>query len=104
MTIDPIKVREELHAQSNRASNANVGVTAAKALLWFDEFGQKEDSKAVLTVSARLVASSTPNAEAAQRYVTEAQASFADQILADAISRARADLDAARARRKDEAA
>lgn len=104
MTIDPIKVREELVAQERRASSANVGATSAKALIWFDEFGTKEDARSVLTVTAKLVASSTPNAEAAQRYVTEAVGFFADQILADAVFRAQADLAAAQANRKGEAA
>lgn len=99
MTIDPIKVREELTAQERRASNAHVGTTSAKALIWFDEFGNDKDPRDVITVTAKLVASSTPNAEAAQRYVTEAIAPLAGQILEDAIFRAQADLAAARSNR-----
>jgi hypothetical protein len=104
MTIDTIKVGEELQAQQNRKSNAAMGVKAAEALLWFDEFGSKEDAAAVLKIECKLIASSTPRAEAAQFYITEVARKFLESILQDAIFNARCDFDNTQAKRRGEGA
>jgi hypothetical protein len=104
MTVDPIKVREELQAQRNRASNANLGVTAAEALLWFDEFGTKDNVADVLKIDCKLIASSTPNADAAQFYVNSVARKFLESVLQEAIFNARCDFDNTQAKRRGEAA
>jgi len=95
--IDKIATRESLTRFEARQRNADAFATAAKALLWFAEYGN-DDKKPedVVTVSAKIVASSTPNAEIAQRYIEQAVKGFADQIIEAAISSAKATYEVGR--------
>lgn len=90
--IDRIVVREGHSRLAQRARTMEVGVNAANALLWFKEYADKKEVEKVVSVDPKLVASSTPNAGAAQRYVTAAAAKFAQQIMDEAIMRAERDF------------
>ncbi len=101
--IDPIVVREERNRLEIHERAMQTGREAADALLWFQEYATPpstsprslKDASDVLTTSAQLVASSTPNAKIAQTYVTEAARRFSQQILEAAIEAARTDFDRA---------
>jgi hypothetical protein len=95
--IDPIVINEERIRLIEHKTKMEQGVNAANALLWFKEYGEKKE---VLEIAARLIASSTPNVNFAQAYVSEAAKLFTKDILDKAIDAARKDFDFAEANRR----
>lgn len=97
--IDPIVVKEECQRLVYHKNQMETGVNAAHALLWFKEYASKEP---VLIVTAKPIASSTPNADTVSKYVDDAAKAFAKEILNKAIEAAQHDLELAEfIRRKD---
>lgn len=97
MKIDPIPVREERERLQALAEVISKGIGASEALIWFSEYGGLSE---VLTVSARLVASSTPGSQQAGFYVSAAARKFACLILTEAVVSAQRDFEAAERARK----
>lgn len=90
--VDPIPVREERERLKLHAETVGLGIAGADALEWFAEYGATASD---IQVTATAVASSTPHAEAANRYVRAAAAQFSQAILDSAVAAAKRDFDAA---------
>lgn len=95
MHLDKIKLRESHTRLTDQVRTIGTGQIAAKALLWFAEYlvGRKSDD--VFKLNVKLVASSTFDANIADKFLTQAAAEFRPQIAARAIEIAQAELNAA---------
>lgn len=91
--FDPIVVAETRQRITREANRLKLGEQAADALLWFNQYGLDQNVRDVVKVTASLVASATPKADVAGRYIAAAAMKFAGAIRDEAIRAANADLE-----------
>jgi len=89
--IDPIVIRERQARLSKIEEQITISERGMEALLWFDEYAEKDEPGKVLKIDAGVVASSTPRSNTAVYYVKQAVKEFEAQILRRAVELAKAE-------------